>query len=573
MTEIKGRTLAKFDDGIIFSGKNVVAGNAVGKKEGYATLQEALDASERNEGSEVITQNQNDGRYYVNQVSDSDFGSKSSSQSQIKEYKSRDFIKVVAFTDKRNNVVSRADNNENLSQIGNINTVVSRLNSIKGKVPEEKQLAFVALTLGIGTPATFSTMKKIEATLKKLPDHLSAELKEKFKELIKPENLKIMAGVMAAYGASHFIGVGEVADVVLAGVGIATLGADAKKVIDNFYGAYNSIKDAKTDQDLDSAAKKIADGLTTIAMDAPMVGGAYKGGKGIVSGVSEIRGVVKESGVVAAAKQAGTAGREYVAKIPSTVTKNVKGLPTAAQETIQNVRDLPKSLGIQKKYSPTPLQRANDIKREVLVPTEAASSETGVFRVKKGANYEYIRNPSAKRFPQDFSTEGGVIKSTNGGKNVSSRFMYVIDENNNMIVGNRNKLLVYTKNGERIVEGDKIPLSGKKLDQRKKELAAQGIVVKEISHPHPTLIGGANPKIKSAGIIEIQNGKIKSVDLESGHYRPKNNTSSAVEEALKKLDPKLFSPDYKGVTLRETQSYNTLPLGVSINIGSQDDNE
>ncbi len=35
MTEIKGRALAKFDDGYFQKGKNVVAGAQVRKKEGY----------------------------------------------------------------------------------------------------------------------------------------------------------------------------------------------------------------------------------------------------------------------------------------------------------------------------------------------------------------------------------------------------------------------------------------------------------------------------------------------------------------------------------------------------------
>ncbi len=40
-------------------------------------------------------------------------------------------------------------------------------------------------------------MKNIKLTLKKVPDYLSTELKEKYKEFIKPENIKIVAGAMA----------------------------------------------------------------------------------------------------------------------------------------------------------------------------------------------------------------------------------------------------------------------------------------------------------------------------------------------------------------------------------------
>ena len=38
--------------------------------------------------------------------------------------------------------------------------------------------------------------------------------------------------------------------------------------------------------------------------------------------------------------------------------------------------------------------------------------------------------------------------------------------------------------------------------------------------PHPTLVGGKNPQVQCAGIINIRNGKIYSVNTDSGHYRP-----------------------------------------------------
>ena len=38
--------------------------------------------------------------------------------------------------------------------------------------------------------------------------------------------------------------------------------------------------------------------------------------------------------------------------------------------------------------------------------------------------------------------------------------------------------------------------------------------------PHPTLIGGIDPKVRMAGILKIRGGKIYSYDDRSGHYRP-----------------------------------------------------
>ena len=41
--------------------------------------------------------------------------------------------------------------------------------------------------------------------------------------------------------------------------------------------------------------------------------------------------------------------------------------------------------------------------------------------------------------------------------------------------------------------------------------------------PHPTLIGGKDPKVKMAGILDIRGGKIYSYDDRSGHSSLNNN--------------------------------------------------
>ena len=50
--------------------------------------------------------------------------------------------------------------------------------------------------------------------------------------------------------------------------------------------------------------------------------------------------------------------------------------------------------------------------------------------------------------------------------------------------------------------------------------------------PHPTLIGGKKPKVRCAGIIDIRNGKILSVNNNSGHYRPNIESLALVNNIL-----------------------------------------
>ncbi|MBR0137011.1 MAG: hypothetical protein IJM15_01170 [Erysipelotrichaceae bacterium] len=56
--------------------------------------------------------------------------------------------------------------------------------------------------------------------------------------------------------------------------------------------------------------------------------------------------------------------------------------------------------------------------------------------------------------------------------------------------------------------------------------------------PHPTLIGGKDPTVQCAGMIEFVNGRIKTVDNRSGHYRPNNKSLEKVYSALQKIHSK-----------------------------------
>ena len=91
--------------------------------------------------------------------------------------------------------------------------------------------------------------------------------------------------------------------------------------------------------------------------------------------------------------------------------------------------------------------------------------------------------------------------------------MYVIDENNNIIIGNR------------------LP----------------GEVVPKYGLPHPTLIGGKIPQVQGAGIINIQGRKIYKIDNASGHFRPSSESLRKAEEFFFKNVPrKYYSKDFQG---------------------------
>jgi hypothetical protein len=66
--------------------------------------------------------------------------------------------------------------------------------------------------------------------------------------------------------------------------------------------------------------------------------------------------------------------------------------------------------------------------------------------------------------------------------------------------------------------------------------------------PHPTLVGGENPEVQCAGIIEFRKGRIYSIDNLSGHFRPNQKSMKkvyAVLSELRKKKPNLFDKHFQ----------------------------
>lgn len=117
----------------------------------------------------------------------------------------------------------------------------------------------------------------------------------------------------------------------------------------------------------------------------------------------------------------------------------------------------------------------------------------GVYKPDKGG---YTLNPTAEKLDDRF--DGKLIRPSRG----DLIFTYVIDKDGDVIIGKRNG------NGRRSTGA--------------------------LPTPHPTLVGGLNPKVRMAGILHIKDGKIVSYDNQSGHYRPNIKSMKIADEAFKK---------------------------------------
>jgi hypothetical protein len=117
-------------------------------------------------------------------------------------------------------------------------------------------------------------------------------------------------------------------------------------------------------------------------------------------------------------------------------------------------------------------------------------------------NGEYVKNPTAHNI-NEYITEGSNYL---GNKNMNGQYMYVVDMDGNIVIG--------TRGGQRM--------------------------------PHPTLVGGKNPQVQAAGMVEIRGGKIYSINNASGHFKPSNDCLKIAEDAFGNLPQNIYSKDFKG---------------------------
>lgn len=133
-----------------------------------------------------------------------------------------------------------------------------------------------------------------------------------------------------------------------------------------------------------------------------------------------------------------------------------------------------------------------------------------------------------KKDPDIYSAEKGYFKNP-----TATTLEDAVDGNSVFLGGNKaNGQLTY------VVNKDGEIIFGKRSNPNDSSKRA----------PHPTLIGGKDPQVQAAGMITFKNGKIFSVNNNSGHYRPNIQSMGKVESALKKLyqkNPNLFHKNSK----------------------------
>ena len=108
---------------------------------------------------------------------------------------------------------------------------------------------------------------RLELVSKKAAGLLPGDLGRRLLELMSPTSIAVMAGVVAIWAGSHFVGVGEFVDVVLLAAGWIAIGSGALQGGKKLIAFAISTQSAKSVADLDRAARELADAITILGID------------------------------------------------------------------------------------------------------------------------------------------------------------------------------------------------------------------------------------------------------------------------------------------------------------------
>lgn len=118
-------------------------------------------------------------------------------------------------------------------------------------------------------------------------------------------------------------------------------------------------------------------------------------------------------------------------------------------------------------------------------------------------NGAYIKNPTATHIKEFILIQEQLywpLGSDNESQIVNGSLKFIIDKNGNVIMGLPEP---FGKNG--------------------------------LHYFHPTLLGGKNPEVITAGQIDIVNGKTVLINNVSGHFKPYSATKIVIEIAFKNV--------------------------------------
>ena len=109
---------------------------------------------------------------------------------------------------------------------------------------------------------------KLGEVLTRSLSKLGPEARAQIEAIISPESLAIIAGILVVWVASHFFGVGEAIDIIIAAVGIIAIGWAVFEGLDHLFDFAKITYDATTEAQLDKAADHFAKAVSILGITA-----------------------------------------------------------------------------------------------------------------------------------------------------------------------------------------------------------------------------------------------------------------------------------------------------------------
>ncbi|MEA1649430.1 hypothetical protein UAJ10_10410 [Nitrospirillum sp. BR 11164] len=119
-----------------------------------------------------------------------------------------------------------------------------------------------------GQPAQWSVTDRVVATLRRCVPLLPRDMQQAAKSLFTRETLYWLAGFLVVWAGGHLAGYGEAIDVILLGVGYAMVGWSVFQGLNDLGHGIALATTAKTQHNLDEAARRTAAGLTILTINA-----------------------------------------------------------------------------------------------------------------------------------------------------------------------------------------------------------------------------------------------------------------------------------------------------------------
>lgn len=143
------------------------------------------------------------------------------------------------------------------------------------------------------TVAQLTATDRFVEVLKRTAPRLPGEIRQEFAAMLTPTSLAIMAGTLAAWGASHYFGVGFVFDLLLLAGGLLLIGWQVWQACSDLVDAIEGTVNATTDADLEKAAQHMADFVAVVGVavfQALVLKGAKKAAPAVSSRVAVASG-------------------------------------------------------------------------------------------------------------------------------------------------------------------------------------------------------------------------------------------------------------------------------------------